>query len=126
MGRNVYLGNIREFSIGRSSGLGNNFKMQNVRLNIGDDVICAEDVLIMGGGHRYSDTTVPIKKQGDIGKTNLNIEDGVWIGARVLILAKNYTIGKGAIIGAGSVVTKSVPPYSIVGGNPAKIIKYRK
>ena len=53
------------------------------------------------------------------------IEDDVWIGARVIIL-KGVTIGKGSIIGAGSVVTKDVEPYSIVGGNPAKLIRKRK
>lgn len=60
-----------------------------------------------------------------MGKTSLKIEDDVWIGARVLVIAKNFSIGRGAIIGAGSVVTKEIPPYAIVAGNPAKIIKYR-
>lgn len=64
-------------------------------------------------------------EQGDIGKTRCDIGNDVWIGTNVTVLAKNITIGDGAIIGAGSVVTKSVPPYAIVGGNPAKIIKYR-
>ena len=59
-------------------------------------------------------------------KTNLVISDDVWIGARVTILGKVNTIGKGAIIAAGSVVTKTVPDYAIVGGNPAKIIRFRK
>ena len=57
-------------------------------------------------------------------KGKIKIEDEVWIGANVTILS-GVTIGKGAIIAAGSVVTKDVPPYSIVGGNPAKIIRYR-
>ena len=50
------------------------------------------------------------------------IEDDVWIGTRVTIL-KGVTVGKGAIIGACSVVTKDVPPHSIVVGNPAKVVK---
>ncbi|MBO4996343.1 MAG: hypothetical protein J6C78_10380 [Muribaculaceae bacterium] len=85
----------------------------------------ASDVLVIGGGHRYDDLTTPMINQGNIGKTSLIIEDDVWIGARVTIVAKNYTIGKGSIIAAGAVVTKTVPPYAIVAGNPAKIVKYR-
>jgi acetyltransferase-like isoleucine patch superfamily enzyme len=50
------------------------------------------------------------------------ISDFVWIGANVIIL-KGVTIGEGAIVGAGSVVTKDVPPYTIVAGNPARIIR---
>lgn len=51
------------------------------------------------------------------------IEDDVWIGAKAVIL-RGVTIGKGAIIGAGAIVTSDVPPFSIVGGNPAKIIRF--
>ena len=53
------------------------------------------------------------------------IGDDVWIGSRVIILP-GVTIGKGAIVGAGVVVTKDVPEYAIVGGNPAKVIKFRR
>ena len=52
------------------------------------------------------------------------IEDDVWVGTRAVIL-HGVTIGRGSIVGAGSVVTKSVPPYAVVAGNPARIIKYR-
>ena len=52
------------------------------------------------------------------------IEDGVWVGANVTIL-KGVTIGRGSVVAAGSVVTKSCPPYSIIGGVPAKIIRVR-
>lgn len=64
-------------------------------------------------------------RQGTLGKSRLMIHDDVWIGARVTILGNVGTIGKGAIIGAGAVVTKAVPDYAIVGGNPARIIRYR-
>lgn len=57
-------------------------------------------------------------------KGNIIIGNDVWIGANVTIL-DNVMIGDGAVIAAGSIVTKSVEPYSIVGGNPAKLIKYR-
>ena len=52
------------------------------------------------------------------------VEDDVWIGARAIIL-KGVTIGKGSVVGAGAVVTKTIPPYSIVGGVPAKILRRR-
>ena len=57
-------------------------------------------------------------------KGKIIVKDDVWIGMSVLILS-GITIGQGAVIAAGSVVTKDVPPYAIVGGNPAKILKYR-
>ena len=63
--------------------------------------------------------------QGNLPKSKLEIKDNVWIGARAIILGNVRTIGTGAIIGAGSVVTKPVPDYAIVAGNPARIIRYR-
>lgn len=62
---------------------------------------------------------------GDGDKTPLKIEDDVWIGAKVIVLPGCKHIGKGIVIGAGSVVTKDIPDYAIIGGNPAKIIRYR-
>lgn len=63
--------------------------------------------------------------QGTLPKSSLVIDDDVWIGARVIILKGCTKIGRGSVIGAGSVVTHDVPPYSVVAGNPAKIIKKR-
>lgn len=57
-------------------------------------------------------------------KKNVKIGDCVWLGNRVMIMG-GVNIGEGAIVAAGSVVTKDVPPLAIVGGNPAKVIKYR-
>ena len=57
-------------------------------------------------------------------KGDINVKDDVWIGANSVILS-GVTIGQGAVVGAGSIVTKDVPPYAIVVGNPAKVIKYR-
>jgi acetyltransferase-like isoleucine patch superfamily enzyme len=62
------------------------------------------------------------EKNIEIGASPIIIEDDAWIGFNSIIL-KGVTIGKGSIVGAGSVVTKSVPPWTIVGGNPAKIIR---
>lgn len=65
-------------------------------------------------------------EQGSNPKTQLVIGDDVWIGNRVTILSNCHRIGTGAIIGACSVVTKDVPDYAIVAGNPAKVIRHRK
>lgn len=90
-------------------------------LKIGNDVILAQNVVLSGLNHCYEDISFPIKKQG-CSIAEIIVEDEVWIGANVVITA-GVTIGKHAVVAAGSVVTKDVEPYSIVAGNPAKIIK---
>lgn len=80
---------------------------------------------IYTSNHCTKRTDIPMFRQGDSVPRPVIISDDVWIGARVTILPGVH-IGKGAIIGAGAVVTKDVPEYAVVGGNPAKIIKYRK
>ncbi|ELI1804019.1 acyltransferase, partial [Vibrio parahaemolyticus] len=96
----------------------------NSKIQIGKNVLLAQDVLIIGGNHEYKDPSIPIKNQGEGKQGNIMIGDDVWIGARSIILT-GVSIGKGAVIGAGSVVTKDVPCFAVAAGNPAKIIKYR-
>lgn len=112
--------------IGDYSGIGKNFEMHRSDLVIGNYVIMASDIMIYGGSHKYKKTDLPICKQGLDPKSKLIIGDDVWIGSRVTILSNCNKVGTGAVIGACSVVTKDVPDYAIVAGNPAKIIKYRK
>lgn len=93
--------------------------------------ISSQSHFLLGGEHDYKtimDYPV-IEKIYKIGtkrksKGGIFIEDDVWIGDHAIILS-GVNIGKGAIIGAGAVVAKNIPPYAIVVGNPAKIIKYR-
>lgn len=108
------------------------FGNNNEKLIIGCFVSIAEDVtFLLGGEHKYDcATTYPINamilKNGinALTKGKIIVEDDVWIGYGALIMS-GVTIGKGAIVGAKSIVTKDVPPYSIVVGAPAKVIKYR-
>ena len=106
-------------------GLGKNLTIHNCILTIDDYLMMGEDVMIIGGGHCFDDLEIPMGIQGSKGKTKLHIAGDVWIGARVIVLPGCSRIGHGAIIGAGAVVTKDVPDYAIVGGNPAEIIRFR-
>lgn len=86
------------------------------------------DLYCITFGHETSDVDKPMCFQGHVEKpknSNIVIEDDVWIGAKVII-SKRRRIGKGSILAAGAVVTKDVPEFAVVGGNPAKIIKMRK
>lgn len=109
-------------TIGNNSGLGVNCHIRGP-LSIGNDVMMGPDVVILTTNHVYSDLSTLMRSQGSVQKRVI-IKDNVWIGARVIILP-GVTIGYGAILAAGSVVTKNVPPNCLVGGNPAKLIKHR-
>lgn len=93
-------------------------------LDIGNNVMVAAQVIIIAAEHIYDSTEVPMVNQGAEGK-GVKIEDDVWVGAGAKVL-DGVTIGKGAVIGAGAVVTRSIPPYSVVAGVPAKILRMRK
>jgi len=98
--------------------------MSNVLIGpvtIGNDVMLAQNIVLSGLNHGYQDITITPHKQ-PVTKNKIIIEDEVWIGANSVIIA-GVTIGKHAVVAAGSVVTKNVPAYSVVGGNPAKVIK---
>jgi len=124
IGRSSLLGSGRNIIMGNNSSIGAKSRVNHVI--IGDDVMMGEEVLIFANNHKTDDLSIPMSKQGFTGIRTLVIEDDVWIGARAIILPSTHRIGKGAIIAAGSVVTKNVPDYAVVGGNPAKILKSRK
>jgi acetyltransferase-like isoleucine patch superfamily enzyme len=94
------------------------YRVTDAEIIIGDHVSVAPDVVFCGAGHDY--TTLDLV---DVAAT-IHVDDHVWIGARSVLLP-GITIGKGAVVGAGSVVTHHVPPWSIVAGNPARLIKQR-
>jgi len=93
-------------------------------IDIGDDVLIAQNVVIRASDHEFSSSSIPINKQGHApGK--ITIGNDVWIGSNSVI-TRNVTIGDHAIIAAGAVVTKNVSEWSIVGGVPARLIRYRE
>lgn len=94
------------------------------RIEIGDDVIVGPQTIIVDADHGYEDINRPIRVQGLATTKPIRIEQDVWIGGHVNVL-KGVTIGRGAIIGAGSTVTQDIPPYAIAVGAPAKVICYR-
>ncbi len=93
-------------------------------VEIGKDTLFGPNVVIASGGHNFEDLNLPIRLQGDE-KAKIRIENDVWLGANVCVMPGVF-IGKGAVVGAGAVVTKDLPPYSVAAGVPAKIIRNRK
>ena len=112
--KNVTCGNFCNFNGIRAQGGGN--------ISIGNYFHSGVECMIISSNHNYEGNRIPYDSTS-INKTII-IEDFVWFGNRVTVTG-NVRIGEGAIIAAGSVVCKDVPPLAIVGGNPAKVIKFR-
>lgn len=110
-------------SIGSGSGLGVNCSVHGP-ITIGDNVMMGPDVTILTQTHNIERTDIPMGQQG-MRVAEVVIGNDVWIGMRVIIMP-GVKVGDGVVIGAGAVVTKDVPAFAIVGGVPAKVIKYRK
>ena len=90
-------------------------------VNIGNNVMLAQNIVLSGLNHNYEDVLVPPSEQGTVQKT-ITVENDVWIGANAVLTA-GITIGEHSIVGAGAVVTRDVPKFSVVAGNPARVIK---
>jgi len=123
-----------QISMGTYCYVGDNSKLWSaVRLTIGDRVLIGHNTSIFDSDthpmnpHERHLQYLEIITRGHPAEINLHeepvtIEDDVWIGASVVVL-KGVTIGRGAVIGAGSVVTQDVPPYAVVAGNPARVVR---
>ena len=111
-----------DLRIGSNSGVGIN--CVTVSMTIGDNVMMGPDVTILTSTHIIDRIDIPMGEQGSVVK-EVSIGNDVWIGMRSIIMP-GVTIGNGVVIGAGAVVTKDVPDYAVVGGVPARIIKFRK
>lgn len=110
--------------VGDNSGLGVNCVIPDGSV-IGKDVMMGPNCYIHSRNHRFDNCDIPMRVQGYSEPKPCIIEDDVWIGRDVTIMVGRH-ISKGTIIAANSVVTKDFPPYSVIGGNPAKLIKSRK
>jgi maltose O-acetyltransferase len=123
--RNAYFGSGRNVVIGHRSGLGlSAWLSTRGGLTIGNDVMIGPEVMIFTTNHRTDRLDLPMREQGATDEPVV-IGDDVWIGARAILLP-GIRIGSGAIIAAGSVVTRDVPAGAIVGGNPARLIRLRR
>lgn len=122
--RHAYFGNGTDLVIGDFSGIGADCVVPRNTI-IGKYVMMAPEVHIVTNNHRFADTGTPMCMQGPEPSGPTIIEDDCWIGVRS-ILTPGHRIGTGSIVAAGSVVTRDVEPYSIVGGNPARLIRKRK
>ncbi len=90
-------------------------------VTVGNNVMLAQNIVVSGLNHGYEDVAVPTSRQ-PVSCKKIDIGDEAWIGANSVITA-GVKLGRHCVVGAGSVVTKDVPPFSIAVGNPAKIIK---
>ena len=114
-------------TLGNHVWIGHNVKIDGRgTVNISAGCIIARDTEIISSNHYFQgDDLMEIPYDKRFLSKPISIEENVWIGIRTVILP-GVTIGEGAVIGACSVVTKDVPPLAIVGGNPAKVIRYRE
>lgn len=122
--RGAEFGDGSELRVGDFSGLGVGCAIHGPVI-IGRDVMMGPGVLIVHQDHEFGATDKPMRVQGYRRTRTLFICDDVWIGARAIILAGCQCVGRGAIVGAGAVVTRDIPDYAIVVGNPARVIRMR-
>jgi maltose O-acetyltransferase len=125
--KGAFIGSGKNIEIGDNSDIGVNAYIAGVsdlgELVIGNNVMMAPRVVILTLGHKYDRIDIPMNRQGYFG-SRVTLEDDVWIGYGAIIMP-GVRVGKGAVVGAGAVVTKDVPPFAIVGGVPARVIRMR-
>lgn len=120
----VYISNAKQLKIGKNVRINERVFLQGA-ITIGDYAMLAPGVAIYTKTHKYDNPDVPMVLSGETETQAVVLEDDVWLGRNVMVLP-GIRIGKGSIVGANSLVNKDVPPYSIVGGVPAKLIRARK
>ncbi len=127
VGKNINVEKGASFStkctIGNNSGIGINSKLGEV--HIGNDVLMGPECVMLSRNHAFAKKNKLIRDQGYSVEEPIYIGNDVWIGHGVMIMPGVH-IADGTVIGAGAVVTKDTEPYSVVGGVPARTLKYRE
>lgn len=126
VGRGTILScNDSSISMGSNISMGPScFLVSRSHLTIGSNVAIGAGTYMLGGGHAHDDPDIPVIQQARTSK-GIVVEDGAWIGIGAKIL-DGVTIGRNSIVGAGAVVSKDVPPWTVVLGNPARVVEKRK
>jgi acetyltransferase-like isoleucine patch superfamily enzyme len=96
-------------------------------IRIGSHVMFGPQVMVVGGGHNTTKVgafMIEVQEKTANDDLGVVIEDDVWVGARAILL-RGVTLGRGTIVGAGSIVNRSTPPYAIVAGSPAHLVRFR-
>ena len=123
IGPNLYIGKGNKVRIGTGCRINENVYLEKVTL--GKDVLIAPNVSILSRMHEFASIDIPMSLQGYREEKEVVIGDDVWLGRNVVVLP-GVTIGQGAIVAAGAVVTKDIPEFAIVGGVPASLISTRE
>jgi maltose O-acetyltransferase len=121
--RGANFGTGFRLKIGNNSGLGINCCVP-ANIEIGENVMMGPECYVLSINHAFDRVDIPMIEQHNTIEKKTVIEDDVWIGRQVLF-TPGRTVRKGSIIGAGCVLSKDFPAYSIIGGNPSKLIKLR-
>ena len=129
-GKDIVIEKGAKFCSGRhlymddGAGLGINCQLPE-HTSLGKFVMMGPNCTVLAENHRFDRLDIPMGWQGHTESKPFVVEDDCWIGQNVLIMP-GRTISTGTVVGGGSVVTKDFPPYSVIGGNPARILKMRK
>jgi maltose O-acetyltransferase len=119
-----HISRTRKIKLGKRFFMGSQCHL-SAPLDIGDDVMFASYVSVVGGDHKIDEITGPIRESGRDEMRQVKIDEDVWVGHGVILL-HGIHIASGAVVAAGSVVTKDVPARAIVAGNPARALRYRR
>lgn len=122
--KNTEISIYQKIQIGKNSSIGKNSKVQGP-IKIGENVMIGPELLTMTKNHKINNLNMPMNTQGDTQPKEIVIGNDVWLGARVILLP-GITIGNGAVIGAGTVVSKDIQPYDIVVGASQRVIRSRR
>ncbi|MDE6819213.1 MAG: acyltransferase [Muribaculaceae bacterium] len=121
--RGAYFGHGRNVRLGSRSGLGVNAHIKDNTI-IGNDVMMGPNFVVQESRHSFERTDIPMGQQPELPPQQVIIGNDIWIGADVMIIGNRH-VADGSILAARAVITKDFPPYSIIGGNPSRLIRSR-